>query len=102
MGGKTLKGKAYPHSNDSNIDVKREDDKLVDEDILQGTPFHVVPVVLLPRLLQVGLGLVFFVGLDSEVARQINEAEDKHGGSDSDSKGTELEGSFVLDVFWPY
>lgn len=99
--GELTEGKADPDSNDASIDVKREDDKLIDDDVLQGTPLHVVPVLLLPRLLQARLGLVLLVGLGSEVTRQVNEAEDEHGGSEGDADRDELERSLVLDVFGP-
>lgn len=102
MGGELIEGKTDPNSFDADIYVKREDNKLIDDDVLQGTPFHVVPVVLLPRSLQARLGLVLLIGLDSQVARQKNEAEDEDRCIDGDAGYEELEGLLVFDLFGPY
>lgn len=69
VGGELIEGKTDPNSLDADIDVKREDNKLIDDDILQGTPFHIIPVFFFPRLFHARLGFVLLIRLETQIAR---------------------------------
>ena len=101
MSGETLKLQSCSRDREANVEVEREYDGLVEERDLQRPPFHVVPVVALPRFLEVGLDLVLLVRLDSEISGDVKEREEERGGEEVDGGGGELEEHLVFDAFGP-
>jgi hypothetical protein len=101
MAWESFKSHADSCCDESNIDVEGEDESIVHQQVPEGLPFHLIPVVLLPGLLHVGLDLVGLIDLCSQVTGKVNEGEDA-GASDVRNSGCQkLEEEFVLYMLGP-